>query len=171
MQSAPLIDVIPVLAHLRLRRSSPLGAQPLLRNRTASRVSARQRCLLPPLACAPPGSSHLGVQGSSSASSTLRLPDAATITLFGVRHEADDADIGEHILRQRPAAVVVETAVTAGHGIATGAVLRPDDQGTAQELQRDLRTRMVVQLGLRLRDAAKPCDDPIWQVLTMHRCQ
>ena len=90
------------------------------------------------------------------------------MTLFGVRHEEDDVDIGEYILRRRPAAVVVETAITAGHGEATGAVFRPDDQGTAQELQRDLRARMIVQLGRRLHGAASPCADPIWQVLTIH---
>ena len=81
-----------------------------------------------------------------------------------MRHAEEDAAIGDYILMQRPAAVVVETAVTAGHGAQTGNVLRLDDPGMAQELQRDLRARMICQLGLRLRDALEPANDSIWQV-------
>ena len=159
---------MPTLPRLRLRRSSPLRVQALHHGRSAARVSTQRRCLLPPSACAQSDtSSRYGLHSSRSASATLQLPGAAAITLFGVRHAEEDADIAEHILRHRPAAVVVETAITARHGEATGAVFRPDDQGTAQELQRDLRARIIVQLGRRLRDAAKPCDDPIWQVLTI----
>ena len=165
MQSIPNMHAVPALARLLLPRSPPLSVQPLLRHRTASRVSTRRHCLLLPSACEPDGS-RPGIHNGRSASATLGLPGAAAITLFGVRHTEEDADIGEHILHQRPAAVVVETAITAGHGTATGAMFQPDDQGTAQELQRDLGARIIVQLGRRLRDAAEPCCDPIWQVLT-----
>ena len=94
---------------------------------------------------------------------------AAELTLFGVRHAEEDDGIGEYILSHRPVAVVVETALTTAHGARTGNVFRLDDPGTVQELQRDLRARMMCQLGLKLRDTPEPADDPIWQVVPCAR--
>ena len=136
---------------------------------TAPDSPLRRHKVLSTVACAQPHSSSPSGHGSRSASGSLQLPGTAAITLFGVRHAEEDAGIGEAILGQRPAAVVVETAMTAGHGEAMGTVLRPDDQATAQELQRDLRARIICQFGRRLRDTASPVDDPIWQVLTATR--
>jgi hypothetical protein len=94
----------------------------------------------------------------------------AEVTLFGVRHAEEDERVGDFILSDRPVAVVVETALTSGHGARTGNVFRLDDPATAHELQRDLRARMICQLGLRLRDTPKPVDDPIWQVMHAAAC-
>ena len=46
-----------------------------------------------------------------------------TLHLFAVHHGVPRAELGDFILRRRPASVVLETAVNEEHGSATGNVL------------------------------------------------
>ncbi len=66
-------------------------------------------------------------------------------------------DAADFVLRSRPEAVVVETAVTAEHGAATGNSL---DLDTPTE---DPHLGMFQQLGRRLSWEADPISGPTWQ--------
>lgn len=85
--------------------------------------------------------------------------------MFGVQHCERQPHIADHILRTRPTAVVVETALNALHGAAAGTVLRLDDPGMAQQLQSDFYARMFYQLGCRLREEPEPWATSSWQTI------
>ncbi|KAK9845208.1 hypothetical protein WJX81_000042 [Elliptochloris bilobata] len=62
------------------------------------------------------------------AAADLRLegPGNVPVYVYGAMHGQAQPALGEAILRARPAAVVVETAVNRAHGAANGAALRTD---------------------------------------------
>lgn len=99
----------------------------------------------------------------------ITLPSAAVIHLFGVQHCERQPHIAEHILRTRPAALVVETALNALHGAETGTVLHLNDPGVVQQLQSDFYARMFYQLGSQLRDEEEPWTTKTWQASLIHR--
>ena len=94
----------------------------------------------------------------------VALSEGASVHLFAVQHCEQQPHIAEHILRVRPASVVVETALNAAHGAAAGTVLDLDDPGMLQQLQSDFFTRMFYQLGGQLGCEPEPWKSSIWQV-------
>ncbi|KAG2488998.1 hypothetical protein HYH03_012437 [Edaphochlamys debaryana] len=74
----------------------------------------------------------------------------AAIHVFGVEHLTPQPHIGEWILRQRPSAVLVETAMGPEHGAAAGAVLRCGDR--VADPTAAFYLRMFCQIGVTLQD-------------------
>lgn len=68
------------------------------------------------------------------------------------------ADAAEFILREKPAVVVVETALDFDHGSATGNSVGVDDASTTYEIS------MFQQVGRQLSWEADPLASPLWQV-------
>lgn len=73
----------------------------------------------------------------------------APVYLFGVEHGEPQTYISRHILSARPAAVVVETALSPGHGESPGNVISPSSSSWA-EVAADGYLRMFSQLAYRI---------------------
>jgi len=107
---------------------------------------------------------------SYGATPDLLLPPpkgGADIHIFGVMHaDPEGWEIGEFILKNKPHSVVVETALNAAHGSATGNV------ASVQECLMitnsgygivDARTRALAHIGVQLADMANPLDSELWK--------
>ena len=78
-----------------------------------------------------------------------------------LRWTSMQAHIGEHILRSRPTAVVVETAITPQHGAMTGNVFScwGEDLTYAGPL-----ARMLCYCASQLKDFPAPTETSLWEV-------
>lgn len=91
----------------------------------------------------------------------------ADIAVFGVIHgDVEGHEIGEFILREKPHSVVVETALNASHGSATGNTatlencLRMIPEGVP-----DAQTMGIAQLAVRLQGLGNVLDSSVWKDL------
>jgi hypothetical protein len=78
-----------------------------------------------------------------------------------LRWTSMQAHIGEHILRSRPTAVVVETAITPQHGAMTGNVFscQGEDLPFAGPF-----ARMLCYCACQLKDFPAPAETSLWEV-------
>lgn len=71
------------------------------------------------------------------------------------------AHIGEHILRSRASAVVVETALTPQHGARSGNVFQCEGEDI---MHAGPFARMLCYCARQLAELPSPADAPIWEV-------
>jgi hypothetical protein len=97
------------------------------------------------------------------------LPGGAQIFIFGTVHGEPDPRAAAFVLRRRPAAVVVETALTRAHGAAAGAVARRVEclAQTSAAGGGDPRALAAARLGVALEEDAAaaggdPAAAPLW---------
>ncbi|GLC70389.1 hypothetical protein PLESTF_000967700 [Pleodorina starrii] len=91
-------------------------------------------------------------QPSSGPDFVLQCEETGTsIHVFGVEHLAPQPHIGEWIIRQRPQAVVVETAMGPEHGSLAGNVIRCGDP-TVVDPTAAFFLRMFCQIGVTLQE-------------------
>lgn len=90
-------------------------------------------------------------------------PNGASIALFGTVHaDTNDTRIGDFIINTRPKTVVVETAINATHGEATGNTIDLDSALLAgNDPLADRQTFGMASVAARLRDGERDDDTPI----------
>lgn len=95
-------------------------------------------------------------------------PSGARIAVFGTVHaDTEDPRVGEFIVQQKPASVVVETALNPTHGSETGNTvdlensLRVMPEGGV----RDPQTLGIAQLAARLKDTGDILSSEVWKEL------
>ncbi|KAG2451634.1 hypothetical protein HYH02_003414 [Chlamydomonas schloesseri] len=123
----------------------------------------RRGFLLSPRAAAPAAEVASASQPAGGPSFTLECVETGTdIHVFGVEHLAPQPHIGEWIIRQRPQAVVVETAMGPEHGAVSGNVIRCGDQ--VADPTAAFYLRMFCQIGVSLQDFKDGdfTESPLW---------
>lgn len=100
-----------------------------------------------------------GVEIRGAAPLELAHPSGCQIHVFGVEHLAIQPDAADFVLRNRPEAVVVETALNEEHGSATGNSLEVGSQS------QNTHVDMFQQLGRRLSWEDDPASGLVWQSL------
>ena len=76
------------------------------------------------------------------------------------------AHIAEAILGRRPHAVVVETAVTPEHGLASGSIFACGSAGQ-HGMQQAYFVRWLCPMAAKLRALSSPTDSALWQAWTL----
>ncbi|GIL63448.1 hypothetical protein Vafri_17499 [Volvox africanus] len=112
---------------------------------------------------AEPLASNQPAQPCSGPDFTLHCEDTGTdIHVFGVEHLSPQPHIGEWIIRQRPQAVVVETAMGPEHGSMAGNVIRCGDR--VVDPTAGFFLRMFCQIGVTLQEFKEGdfTQSPLW---------
>ncbi|GLI71608.1 hypothetical protein VaNZ11_016873 [Volvox africanus] len=112
---------------------------------------------------AEPLASNQPAQPRSGPDFTLHCEETGTaIHVFGVEHLSPQPHIGEWIIRQRPQAVVVETAMGPEHGAMAGNVIRCGDR--VVDPTAGFFLRMFCQIGVTLQEFKEGdfTQSPLW---------
>ncbi|GIL90740.1 hypothetical protein Vretimale_19829 [Volvox reticuliferus] len=128
-----------------------------------SEACAPRRLICRSAPAAEPLASSQPAQPRSGADFTLHCEDTGTsIHVFGVEHLSPQPHIGEWIIRNRPQAVVVETAMGPEHGSMAGNVIRCGDQ--VVDPTAGFFLRMFCQIGVTLQEFKEGdfTQSPLW---------
>jgi hypothetical protein len=103
-------------------------------------------------------------RASGAPDHVLRFPGEAEVHLFGVEHMSLRPEVGDFILTTGPSSVVVETAVTPGHGRAAGERLTAQDLGGSDEEWHRIALNLVGHLQASLAELdTDRTTAPLWQ--------
>ena len=95
--------------------------------------------------------------------------DGADIIVFGTSHgDAKGSFIGEYILKERPHTVVVETALNASHGFATGNAVELHDCLYQSKGPLEGRTQAIAHLALKLSEIIDAHKTTLWRDLAVN---
>lgn len=104
-------------------------------------------------------------KGTGNSSLSLESSDShSSLQVFGLTHLSADSEPAEWIWRNRPSAVIFETAVNPIHGADTGSIVTT---ASVEQAATDFRLRMFIQIAGQLSDATMQAssESKIWSMV------
>jgi|APGre2960657444_1045066.scaffolds.fasta_scaffold00830_11 hypothetical protein len=130
----------------------------LLRSSAAVIGRARERRSARCLASRP----RCAAASAATPDHSFALPGEAEVHLFGVEHLSLRPEVGDFILLNAPASVVVETALSAAHGERCGTRLTAEELSASPEEWHRIALNIGAHLQSQLSDVEQATDAPLW---------